>query len=287
MKNADRRRDLLTRFQIRNRPLNGGRERLPPEPETPPQNAPASDRTRRVATPEPPRPVPESTDPFSEGDTSEKIDLLPSPEIPPEPEAESEPPPEVESAPEPEAAPPDAPEVAPRDAQEPVTEEPGPRTPQEDVSEDSSEDSRKGQAILDATRPYSLRELGQRYDNVAAPSNADFGTVSFDTVGVDWGPYAKQIVEIIRRHWIERLPPAFQAGLRGRAVVSFRIAKDGTVTTILLVDGSGVRPYDKAAEFSIEASSPLPPLPPEFNSLDKDDVGVTFEFYYNLRPPSR
>jgi TonB family protein len=104
---------------------------------------------------------------------------------------------------------------------------------------------------------------------------------------VDWGPYAKVIVEIIRRNWIDRMPPAFEAGLKGRSVLSFRISKNGTVSGIVLNDGSGVRPYDKAAEYAIEASNPLPPLPPAFGALNKEDVGVTFEFYYNLRPPTR
>ena len=255
----------------------------PPEPETPPEDAPASDRTRRTATPEPPEPVPASPDPYSQGDTFQKMDLSPVPEIPPEQT------PPAEKASEPPETPPALQEESPDpESGEPRTTEPVPRGPGERAPEGmEAEEARKAQAIRDAVRPFNLRELGQRYDNLAAPSNADFGPVSFDTVGVDWGPYAKRLVEIIRRHWVERLPPAFQAGLKGRSVLSFRIAKDGTVASIQLVDGSGVRPFDKAAEFAIGAASPLPPLPDEFSRLGKDDVGVTFEFYYNLRPPSR
>ena len=55
---------------------------------------------------------------------------------------------------------------------------------------------------------------------------------------------------------------------------------------IALVDGSGTRPFDKAAQFAIEASE-LPPLPPEFLDIGKDDVGVTFQFYYNMRVPQQ
>lgn len=245
-------------------------DREPPEPETPPEEAPASDRTRRAATPERPPDVPESRDPYAEGNTAARVVRpgTPEPAPPAEPEPRAEP---GETA----GRPPET-----------VPEAPGERKAPE-TGRDRAEEERKAQAILDAARPFSLRELGQRYDNVGAPVNADFGTVSFDTVGVDWGPYAKVIVEIIRRNWIDRMPPAFEAGLKGRSVLSFRIAKDGTVSGIVLEDGSGVRPYDKAAEYAIEASDPLPPLPPAFGALDKEDVGVTFEFYYNLRPPTR
>ena len=30
-----------------------------------------------------------------------------------------------------------------------------------------------------------------------------------------------------------------------------------------------------------------PEVPPEFAALEKEDVGVTFEFYYNMRPTDR
>ena len=136
-------------------------------------------------------------------------------------------------------------------------------------------------------RPSSMRVLGQRFDNLAAPTQHDFGPISFDTVGVDWGPYAKLITQLIRAQWIERIPPAAKMGLAGRSAISFRIAKNGEVSAIILVEGSGTRPLDKAAEFAIEAASPLPPLPDDFHDTGKDDVGVTFEFYYNMRPPRR
>jgi TonB family protein len=233
----------------------------PPEPERPPADAPASDRTRRAASRSPAEPAPESRDPRSQGDTSEKVERAPSPESRPRPG-----------------------EPGGESGGEASPERGG--TPEAGVPADSGV-ARKAQALVDAARPYSLRELGQRYDNPAAPATADFGPISFDTVGVDWGPYARTIVQIIRRNWIDRMPPAFHAGLRGRSVLSFRIGTDGRVSGIALVDGSGIRPFDKAAEFAIEASDPLPPPPEEFQALGKDDVGVTFEFYYNLRPPPR
>ena len=127
-----------------------------------------------------------------------------------------------------------------------------------------------------------VKNLAKFYGGMKA-----LGPVSFDTVGIDWGPYAKKIVQAIRRQWLERIPQAARMGLSGRAVMSFRIGPGGEVTAVVLEDSSGYRPLDKAAEFAIEAADPLPPLPPEFAELGRDDVGVTFQFYYNMRVPSR
>jgi len=265
----------------------------PPEPEVAPENAPASDRTRQVSTPRPPEPVPESADPFSQGDTSQKVAFNPGIESPPVapqvPQPETPPPtPEPEPEPTPATA---EPEITEGPGAEPPAEaEPIEESPQEPVDEPKpvAEQASKAQALMDSLRrPVAPQDAGQLYDNLAAPAQADFGAISFDTVGVDWGPYAKQITQIIRRHWIERIPPAAKMGIAGRSVIEFRIAKNGIVTAIAIKDGSGTRPLDKAAEYAIEAASPLPPLPAAFHDLGKEDVGVSFEFYYNMRVPSR
>lgn len=123
----------------------------------------------------------------------------------------------------------------------------------------------------------------------------DIGTVSFDTAAIDWGPYARRMLQVIRRNWIDRLPPAALSGLRGVAVVNFRISRDGSVSNVSLVDSygvrpnargsaevtEGIRPFETTAVGAIEGSD-LPPLPDIF---EEPDVGVTIAFYYNLRPP--
>jgi len=123
----------------------------------------------------------------------------------------------------------------------------------------------------------------------------ELGTVSFDTAAIDWGPYARKMLRIIRRNWIERLPPAARTGIRGVAVVNFRIAGDGSISNISLIDSygvrlsppnryqvtDGIRPFESTAMAAIEVSE-LPALPDIFT---EPDVGVTIGFYYNLRPP--
>jgi TonB family protein len=250
----------------------------PPEPEKPPENARPSDRTRAVASEPPPEDAPASPDPYAVGNTDQRIDSQPEPEPAPE---RAQPEQQAEAKPEPkkEAARPfDSPSVAPQEMF------PAPPGDEQDKPVEEAEEELEG--LDDMIRPFSSRDLGQRFDNSQAASVTDFGPISFDTVGVDWGPYARRIVEIIRARWIERLPPAARMGLKGRSVVSFRIRLDGGVFAIVLEDSSGTRPLDKAAQFAIEASD-LPPLPQAFVEMGKDDVGVTFQFYYNMRVPQQ
>lgn len=250
----------------------------PPEPEKPPENARPSDRTREAASEPPPDDTAVSPDPYAVGNTDQRIDSQPEQQpapqrAQPQQQAEAQPEPEKEAA-----RPFDSPSVAPQEM--------FPAPPDDEQDEPVEEAEKELQGLDDLLRPFSSRDLGQRFDNPQAVSVSDFGSISFDTVGVDWGPYARRIVEIIRARWIERFPPAAQMGLKGRSVVSFRIRLDGGVFAIVLTDGSGVRPLDQAAQFAIEAAK-LPPLPQAFLEMDKEDVGVTLQFYYNMRVPKQ
>jgi TonB family protein len=208
------------------------------------------------------------------GNTDQRIDSQPEPQPGPE---RARPEQQAEARPEPKK------QAARRSV---APQEMFPAPPDDEQEEPLEEAEKELEGLDDLLRPFSTRDLGQRFDNPRAASVSDFGSISFDTVGIDWGPYARRIVEIIRARWIERFPPAAQMGLKGRSVVSFRIRLDGGVFAIVLTDGSGVRPLDQAAQFAIEAAK-LPPLPQAFVEMDKDDVGVTFQFYYNMRVPKQ
>lgn len=107
--------------------------------------------------------------------------------------------------------------------------------------------------------------------------------ISFDTQDFDFGPYAAILYRIVKSNWF--IPyAARELGLRGVTVLRFRITKDGRVVGLHLVHSSGIDPFDAAALNAIQLSNPLPALPKEY---PKDSVGVTFAFYYNMRPPDR
>jgi TonB family protein len=227
-----------------------------PQPEQPPrtENAPASDVDQRASTPFPPdTQPPENTQPRTEGDTSELIAeaLLPPPRIPP-----------------------------PR--RKPATQDP---TSPEDVAPSEEKpllEEKRRELLSELARLQSADLLGERLDNprgdfFQGPSDA---AISFDAKGVEWGPYARRIHRIVKRNWI--IPPAAQVGVQGIVRIRFEILRDGTINALDLVSGSGTRSLDDAAWAAVSNSHPLPPPPlPEGD----DEVGVQFNFYYNVPLP--
>ena len=102
-----------------------------------------------------------------------------------------------------------------------------------------------------------------------------------DTQGVDFGPYIKSILPIIRQNWIIGLPesaypPIWKAG---KDSIDFTILKNGQVSGMVWHSGSGDIALDRAAWGSIIASNPLPPLPKEFPG---PNLGLRLNFYLNM-----
>jgi TonB family protein len=117
------------------------------------------------------------------------------------------------------------------------------------------------------------------FDNPAYLQGNNYGTLSFDTKGFDWGDYARQLYLIIKKNWYDRIPIAAYYGQKGKVFIRFVIEKDGSITDLAVIRSSEISPFDRAAENAIRASNPLPPLPSHF---PKTSEGVTFGFYYNL-----
>ena len=73
-------------------------------------------------------------------------------------------------------------------------------------------------------------------------------------------------------------PPAGLAGGQPvRAVTYFRVARDGSITSIRLETGSGVEFFDRSALRAVQLSDPLPPLPLGYSG---GDLGVHFGFQF-------
>jgi len=106
------------------------------------------------------------------------------------------------------------------------------------------------------------------------------GNFSIDTQGFDLGPYAKKIQQIVRSNW--NIPPVARTlYLKGRVEVMFNIWRDGRITDVQMGAKTGFEPLDKASEFAIRYSNPLPPLP---IFVKEDKIKVKWTFYYNERP---
>ena len=131
----------------------------------------------------------------------------------------------------------------------------------------------------------ALRQLGSGtydfsgFDNPAYLQGNNYGTLSFDTKGFDWGDYARQLYLIIKKNWYDRIPIAAYYGQKGKVFIRFVIEKNGSITDLAVLRSSDIAPFDRAAENAIRASNPLPPLPANF---PKEAEGVTFGFFYNL-----
>jgi TonB family protein len=150
----------------------------------------------------------------------------------------------------------------------------GKRGEETGTGEDRREAFRKALSQLESgTYDFST------FDNSAYLQGGNYGTLSFDTKGFDWGDYARQLYLIIKKNWYDRIPIAAYYGQKGKVFIRFVIERDGSVTDLAVIRSSDIPPFDLAAENAIRASHPLPALPSNF---PKEREGVTFGFYYNL-----
>ena len=104
--------------------------------------------------------------------------------------------------------------------------------------------------------------------------------ITSDTMGVDFGPYLQRVLHDVRKNWYEIIPESAMAPLlkKGEVSIEFAITKDGKVTGMRYVSGSGDVALDRAAYGGITASNPFPPLPSEFGG---QYLGLRFTFFYN------
>lgn len=101
-----------------------------------------------------------------------------------------------------------------------------------------------------------------------------------DTMGVDFGPYLKHVVDEVRQNWYNLIPESARAPLmkKGKVSIQFAILKDGKVSGMEVAGGSGDVALDRAAWGGITASNPFPPLPDEFGG---QYLLLRFHFFYN------
>jgi TonB family protein len=102
------------------------------------------------------------------------------------------------------------------------------------------------------------------------------GAVSVDAADFEFTYYLLLIRNRIAANWS---PPSglVTGGQPVRAVIYFKIARDGSVAGIAIESRSGREYFDRSALRAVAISNPLPPLPEGFNS---GDLGVHFGFEY-------
>ncbi|SRR6266404_344807 len=113
----------------------------------------------------------------------------------------------------------------------------------------------------------------------SGPGQLGGAEILSDTQGVDFNPYLQRILFEIRRNWYAVMPEIAKLGKRGTVKIRFEIMRDGTVNKVYLISTSQSDPLDKAAFAGISASSPFPPLPPEYKG---PMVQLQLSFLYNV-----
>jgi protein TonB len=96
------------------------------------------------------------------------------------------------------------------------------------------------------------------------------GGISLDNANFKYSYYTTALVRRIRQNW------HFVASYgKLRALVHFRIERNGTVTDISVIESSGSDGFDAGAVRALKISSPFPPLPDGF---EDPSLGVKLEF---------
>lgn len=234
-----------------------------PRPEPPPERpAILSDADRRAAAPEAPR-DPRNAMPFSRGNTSDLVDGTPAP---------PEPPPAARPAP-------------PASAAAPSSGIPVPNPSAPAVLPETNGERSRTSATNPATTGIgeSLRNLDElirreRFDNPQGALAQSDAAISFDSKGVDFGPWLTRFIAQVKRNW---LIPYAAMTLRGRVVVTFHVHRDGRITDLQVVKPSEVGAFNTAAFQALVQSNPTLALPPEY---PEDRVLFTVTFFYNERP---
>lgn len=141
-----------------------------------------------------------------------------------------------------------------------------------------------GEQIRQAER-NAVRSNGDNGDNgenapVAHPGMQSGVEVLSDTMGVDFGPYLRKVIDATQASWDLLIPEAARPPLlkKGKVAIQFIITPDGSIKNMQLVSPSGDVSLDRAAWGGITGAGPFPPLPKKFKG---PYLALRFYFLYN------
>lgn len=213
----------------------------------------ASDVDRRAASPE--RAVnPTNDQPVSRGNSADMLDGTPAP-----------PPPERRPV---EAGPPAAAASAPAPPTTSTARAPSTRPVATPAATGLGESLRNMDQLIKR----------ERFDNPTGGPHANDPAISFDSKGVDFGPWLTRFVAQVKRNW---LIPYAAMTMKGRVVVTFNVHRNGRISDLKVVQGSDIAAFNTAAFQALVQSNPTLALPAGYPD-DVCEFKVTF--FYNERP---
>ena len=120
----------------------------------------------------------------------------------------------------------------------------------------------------------------------AATSNHATGVeILTDTQGVDFGPYIRKSLAIIKKNWLPLIPEVARppSNVQGETVIRFSISPDGKIRAMHLDGSSQHVNIDRAAWGAITSVGQFPALPAEFKG---SQLEVRIDFLTNRASPT-
>jgi TonB family protein len=121
-------------------------------------------------------------------------------------------------------------------------------------------------------------ETGDQAGRRGAATGTPLGTTSFgshisglDNPDFTYGYYLDRLLSLIDANWTR---PSMGSGVR--AIISFHIQRDGTLSGLRVSESSGYNSFDLAALRAVQNAAPFPPLP---RAYSHDDLGVNLIVY--------
>lgn len=130
----------------------------------------------------------------------------------------------------------------------------------------------------------SLRDLDRRLQargDLGLPTGTDrqMGALLYDDQGADFTAWFSHFKNDVHRNWI--VPQAAMLGFAGAVEIEFTVERDGRISSLRVLKGSGTASLDRAAENALRGSRFLP-LPADFGPAR---FSVRVVFHYNVAPP--
>ncbi len=218
-------------------------------PKPPKAEAPASDLDRKAATVEKP-PAPTEPDPYSKGNTFDKVEGAPA-----------------EKMKGPENVPPSASDAPAQPAKPPV-----------DNGFSQAKPTPQGGALGQSLKNLQQYIKDQNFDNQKGGQNTDTdAAIQFDSKGVDFSSWLRRFEQQVRRNWFI---PQSAMMLSGHVVLTFYVHKNGAISDLQIQAPSNVTSFNSSSFNALKLSNPTIPLPAEYPD---DKAFFTVTFLYNER----
>ena len=219
-------------------------------PRMPRQQAPASDLDRRSSTVGKP-PQATEPDPYSKGNTPDKVEGAPA--VPDKMKG------------------PESPTPSPADSTQPAKQAPT------DNGLQAMAPRPAGGNLGNSLKNLQQFLKDQNFDNQKGGNTDTDAAIQFDSKGVDFGSWLRRFEQQVRRNWF--IPQSAQM-LTGHVVLTFYVHKNGAISDLQIIGPSSITSFNSSSFNALKLSNPTVPLPPEYPD---EKAFFTVTFLYNER----